>query len=304
MHEMNYPLPNFVLLGVQKSGSTALYDWLSQHPDVFGNPAMKDFPFFCEDRYYDRGLDWFGRQFRGYHGESVVLHGYVHYLFFGRDVAERLISYRPSLKALILLRDPVERAFSGWLQARKTGNEDIDVFEEALQADREGRLTRVRDRANRSYLSHGLYSHQIEEYLQYFPAEQLKIELFDSIRDDPGRICRDVFSFMGVDTTFEPAFSRKNDHSSPRSKLIETIVRKGIPSDRLRNLLPLSIRTKIRLRIRAMNMRPEAKPEMAEDTRGFLRDYYAEEYARLEALTGLDLHHWKTNHGATDASEP
>jgi hypothetical protein len=91
------PHPNLILLGAQKSGTTAVYDWLSQHPDIFGNAAMKDFPFFCRSDYYGRGLDWFSRHFKGHAGQRYILHGYVHYLFLGDEVAKRLFHYNPEL---------------------------------------------------------------------------------------------------------------------------------------------------------------------------------------------------------------
>jgi hypothetical protein len=287
------PHPNLILLGAQKSGTTAVYNWLSQHPDIFGNAAMKDFPFFCRPDYYDHGLDWFSRHFKGHAGQRYILHGYVHYLFLGDEVAQRLFRYNPELKLLVLLRNPVERAFSGFLQARKTGDELTERFEEALQADRQGKLLTLRERVDRSYLSHGLYSNQLEQYLRYFPKSQIKVILYDKICASPKESCSEIFRFLRLDQGFEPKFTKKNAYGKTRFSGIESLIRKGVRSSSLRNILPLSMRSKIRDGLRALNTTAADKPEMEPETLKMLHDYYADEIDSLEKLTGLSLENWR-----------
>jgi len=293
MPNISGPHPNLILLGAQKSGSTAVYNWLSQHPDIFGNPAMKDFPFFCRQDYFDRGFEWFSEHFKGHSEESYILHGYVHYLFLGDEIAQRLFDYNPELKFLALLRNPVERAFSGFLQARKTGNEPIESFEEALQANQRGELHTLRERVDRSYLTHGLYSAQLEKYLHCFPEQQVKIILFDEINSSPKETCSNIFQFLQIDTEFEPRLTKKNIYGKPRFSGIESLVRNGIPSSTIRNLLPLTVRSKIRQHMRTLNTVATEKPAIKPETRKMLLDYYADEIERLENLTGLNLESWR-----------
>lgn len=293
MLNKNKALPNLILLGAQKSSTTAVYDWLSQHPDIFGNAAMKDFPFFCREDYFDRGLDWFSGHFDGHTGEQYILHGYVHYLFLANEVAPCLRNYNPDLRLLALLRNPVERAFSGFLQARKTGNESIENFEEALEADRQGRLRTLRERVDRSYLSHGLYAQQLELYLHSFPEKQIKLILFDRINAAPEESCAEIFRFLDIDPAFKPKLKQKNVFGKPRFSGIESLIQNGVRSSFVRNLLPLSIRSKIRQRVRELNTVAAEKPAMKPETRVMLLEYYADEIGRLEKLTGLDLDAWR-----------
>jgi hypothetical protein len=289
----NLILPNLILIGAQKSGSTAVYDWLSQHPDIYGNPAMKDFPFFSKPEYFDKGLEWFAGHFKGHRGEPIILHGYVHYLFLDGEIAARLKAFNPDLKLLALLRNPVDRAFSGYLQARKTGNESIATFEEAIQADQTGSLHTLRERVDRSYLSHGLYARQLEAYFEHFPSEQIHAELYDNVRNNPLECCARLFNFAGVDPAFQPRLRRKNDYGKPRFAAIEKAIQRGLPKGLVHKLVPLSIRTRLRQRVRAVNTVPTAKPILNPATRALLADFYSDEITRLESLTGLDLHPWR-----------
>lgn len=289
----NLTLPNLILIGAQKSGSTAVYDWLSQHPDIYGNPAMKDFPFFCKPEYFDQGLEWFAGHFKGHRDESIILHGYVHYLFLHGEIAARLKAYNPELKLIVLLRNPVERAFSGYLQARKTGNESIVTFEEAIQADQAGKLHTLRDKVDRSYLSHGLYAQQLEAYFEHFPSHQIHIELYDEVRNNPMECCTRLFSFAGVDPAFRPQLRRKNDYGRPRFAAVEKAIQQGLPKGLVHKLVPLSMRTRLRQRVRAVNTVATDKPILNAATRALLADFYSDEITRLELLTGLGLHAWR-----------
>lgn len=289
---MTAGLPNLILLGAQKSGSTAVYDWLSQHPDIYGNPAMKDFPYFSNPEYYDRGLPWFAGNFRGHRAERYILHGYVHYLFFGREIARRLQDFNPESRLIMLLRNPVDRAFSGWLQARKTGNESTESFAEAIQADRLGQLTNLRARVDRSYLTHGLYARQIQEYLEVFPRQQIHIELYDSIQDDPAAACTKLFKFLGISSDFQPQLRKKNVYGKPRFPAIESLIQRGIPSRLLHKIVPLSLRSRLRQQVRALNTIAVAKPQLDAGLRAELENYYAQDILRLQEITGRNLQHW------------
>lgn len=292
-------LPNLILIGAQKSGSTAVYDWLSQHPDIYGNPAMKDFPFFCKPEYFDKGLDWFASHFKGHRDEPIVLHGYVHYLFLADEVAQRLKDFNPDLKLIVLLRNPVERAFSGYLQARKTGNEHTASFEDAITADQAGSLHTLRDKVDRSYLSHGLYARQLEAYFRYFPREQIHLELYDAVRSEPAECCARLFRFIGVDPEFRPQLRRKNVYGKPRIAALERAVQKGLPRGLVHKLIPLSLRTRLRQALRTVNTVPTDKPVMNPATRSQLADFYRDEITRLESLTGIDLQSWQAADPAT-----
>jgi len=288
-------LPNTIIAGVQKGATTALYSWLAQHPDIFGETAMKDFPYFCQDGYIAEGTDWFARRFSRWQNEKIVLHGYVHYLFLAEQVAPLLMDFNPELRLLIVLRNPIDRAFSGYLQARKKGHESRDTFEEAIQDDLSHSLTTFKDITNRSYLSHGMYSEQLAMLFRHIPQAQVKIILFEDLNADPQRVCKSCFEFLGVDPGFQPELIRKNDYGVPRSQAIQKIIAGGLFSTRLRDLIPINLRIHLRRLLHNMNTRRDEKPRLTPETRKQLEQLFAPEIPRIEQISGLDLSAWKSS---------
>lgn len=286
-------LPNTVLIGVQKAGTTALYNWISQHPDVFGEPAMKDFPFFCDAGYFGKGEDWFAERFSKWSGEQIILHGYVHYLFFATETASRLKAFNPDLKVLAVLRNPAERAYSAYLQARKTGHEPIASFDEAIDYELSGGLVDFKDVANRSYIAHGKYSHSIETFNQFFDRKHFKIVLYDDLKGDPHAICADIFEFLSIATDFTATISSLNEYGMPRSRLLQDMIKSGVRWQMLRELMPINMRIRTRQIIRALNTRKGEKPELDSGTWQRLDELYAGEISRLENLLGKDLSSWR-----------
>ncbi len=290
---MTTSLPNVILIGAQKGGTTALFDWLSQHPDVFGEPAMKDFPFFCRDDYLDKGLGWFAKRFSGWRNEKVILHGYVHYLFFSEDTTKHFVNMIPDVKLIAVLRNPVDRAFSAYLQAKKTGRENLPTFEQAIDYELTGCLEGFDDFSNRGYISHGMYFHQLQYLLKYFPAEKLKILLFDDLNNDPQGVYRELFEFMEVDSKFNPELVRRNDFGVPRTQIIKWLNASKVFGAVVRALVPLNMRIRFRHRLIQLNTRKQTKPELSGELRCRLQEIFEGDLKQLEELLGRSLDIWR-----------
>jgi hypothetical protein len=286
-------LPNAVLIGVQKAGTTALYNWISQHPEVFGDPAMKDFPFFCDASYFNKGSDWFAERFSNWNGEKIILHGYVHYLSFGEETAPRLKAFNPDLKLLAVLRNPAERAYSAYLQARKTGHEPIMSFEEAIDNELAGNLSSFKDIANRSYISHGYYSHSISTFWKHFDPDQLKVLLYDNLKNDPVGSCIEVFEHLSIDKNFTAKITSLNRYGMPRSRWLQNLLKDGIKWSVARELVPLNTRIRLRQLARAINTKTDEKPVLETSIWQRLDDFYKSEIDRLENIIGRDLSSWR-----------
>jgi hypothetical protein len=289
-------LPNTVLIGAQKAGTTALYNWISQHPEVYGDQAMKDFPFFCDSRYFDKGEDWFAARFSKWNGERIILHGYVHYLFFAKETAARLKAFNPDLKLLVVLRNPAERAYSAYLQARKTGNELIPSFDTAIDYELSGNLHSFKDIANRSYISHGRYSESIRTFYKYFDPKQIKIALYDELKDNPEGSCREFFEFLSVDNNHISKITSDNEYGVPKSRLVQGLIRKGIKWPLIREIIPINMRIRSRQIIRKINTRKGEKPLLESSTWQRLDNLYKTEIGHLESLLDKDLSSWRMYH--------
>lgn len=176
-----YNKPAFLIIGAQKAGTSSLFRYLSQHPDI-RLPKRKELHFF--DLRYENGTDWYEGQFPA----SSLLSGQITgeatpFYLFHPLVPERVFNHYPDIRLIVLLRNPVDRAYSHFHMERNRNNEPEDSFMCAveLEFDRiafekqqitDGLINSGNKFRNWSYISRGLYGQQIARWLQYFPAEQ------------------------------------------------------------------------------------------------------------------------------------
>jgi hypothetical protein len=201
--------PSFIIIGAQRAGTTSLYTYLSEHPDIV--PArQKEIHFF--DRNYQRGIDWYRHQFRTapravWSSRPITGESTPYYLFHPL-VAQRIQQSFPAIKLIVLLRNPVDRAFSHYHHSIQLGAETL-LFEEAIAREPE-RLAGERERLIRepyyvsephirySYQARGVYVDQIASWLDVFPREQMLILKSEDLYADPPAVLQEVCSFLGL----------------------------------------------------------------------------------------------------------
>ena len=174
-------LPNFLYVGPDKAGSSWLHEMLLKHPDVYLSPA-KDLYYF--DRYYERGPAWYSSQFRDARNETIVGEVCQDYLFHP-EAAARIHETLGPVRVMVSLRDPVERAWSSYLYARKHG-----IWPEPF-----GEALRIRP----ELLDHGRYSTGLDRFLERLPREMVHVALFDDLTSDPQAFMDSVTGFLGID---------------------------------------------------------------------------------------------------------
>jgi hypothetical protein len=228
------PLPDFLVIGAQKAGTTALYAYLRRHPGITG-PSWKEVSFF--DRHYARGERWYRGNFpnrlraRGLVGEASPS-----YLFHPLAPA-RVKAMVPEARLVALVRNPVDRAFSHYQHEVALGREPLS-FEEALAAEDE-RLRGEEERLsadpryfshawwNYTYRSRGLYAEQLERWLAAFPREQLLVFPSEDLLGDPDGAYGRVLQFLGAPPhsleSYPRVFERQYEPMKPvtRSRLAE-----------------------------------------------------------------------------------
>ena len=207
------PLPDFLILGAQKAGTTALYAYLRWHPQITG-PSFKEVSFF--DRHYARGERWY-RAHLPVRRKGVVGEASPSYLFHPL-APERVARMLPNARLIALLRNPVDRAFSHYQHEVALGREQLS-FEEALAREDErmqGEVERMlRDAAyfshawwNYTYAARGRYAEQLERWFEAFPREQVLVLLTDELAADTAGAYRRVLDFLGVDILELDAYPR------------------------------------------------------------------------------------------------
>jgi hypothetical protein len=197
-------LPDFLIIGAQKAGTTALYAYLRRHPQI-GGPAWKEVSYF--DRHYRRGTAWYRGQFPFRSDGRIAGEASPGYLFHPL-APERVQETVPDAKLIVLLRNPIDRAFSHYHHEVALGREPLS-FEDAIGAE-PGRTHGEEERLMRepgyfshawwdyAYVARGRYAEQLERWFAVFPREQLLILATEELGADPAETYARVVEFLGL----------------------------------------------------------------------------------------------------------
>ncbi len=290
-------MPNFLILGTIKAGTTSLYHYLKQHPDVFMSP-VKEPKFFAVDRSIplDRGMNRFAiteradyeAQFESVAGQQAVGEASPQYLW-SPVAPSRIHESVPAARLIAGLRNPVERAFSAYMHLVREGAEPHGDFSTALAAEAE-RIADGRGPLWR-YVEVGMYSRQVERYLDLFERRQLKIYLYEDLCADPATLLQELFRFLEVDDSFTPDIrARHNVSGTPRSRALQSIIRGHHRAAALvRPLVPRRTRQRLGVALGRWNLSRSTLPD---EVRGRLIDLFREDVLRLQDLIGRDLTAW------------
>jgi len=267
--------PTFIGIGPGKSGTTWLYSTLARHPEV-GMSSVKETLFFSEQ--FERGVDWYQRFFRDCAGKRAI--GEVSNTYIFSDAApERIARFRPDMRLISFLRNPVDRTFSHYLFWVRNGTVQ-GTFEEAIEQ-------------HPDLMMRGQYARILDRWLAHFPREQLMLHLFEDFRANPAATAQSVYAFVGVDPTFHAAGIEKRELGAAvaRSTLVARVVKQTSTAVRALGLPEIVQRVKDgplpRLLYRAYA--PEEYPKMRPETRQRLRDFFAADTQRLGDLLGRNL---------------
>jgi hypothetical protein len=214
--------PDFVIIGTQRGGTTSLHAYLSAHPQVV-TPATKEL-HFVTDRY-QRGLDWYLGLFPAELPPDVITGEATPYALFHPLAPQRLWEVAPATRLIVLLRNPVDRAYSHYLLERARGDETLD-FAAALDAEperlegEEARLARDPAYASNphkraSYTARGEYARQLERWLGVFPREQILVIRSEDLYEKTAETFALVAQFLGISPEAPIAFTPHNRTSGP-----------------------------------------------------------------------------------------
>jgi hypothetical protein len=308
-------LPNFFVVGAAKSGTTSLYEYLKLHPEVYMAP-IKETHHFSTDidnskfrPNYARSLnkdltgflsgnmeegifhafvkDWneYVQLFKKVNGEKAIGEVTNSYLY-SKEAAKNIISKFPDAKVIMMLRNPVDRAFSHYLMDLRIGYETAN-FMTALKKD----LARNPKGWGISnlYIEIGMYYEQVRRFIEVFPEPQRRIYIFDDFVKNPEAMMKDIFRFLEVSETTIIDFSRKyNPSFIPKNKLIGKLNTQKKVKDWLKGVLPKSVKSKFKKTFYTDRDLPKIKSE----ERKFLQDIFRDDIEKLSALLHRDLSAW------------
>jgi hypothetical protein len=294
------PIPDFVIVGAPRAGTTSLYAYLRSHPQVY-MPANKEPHFFGSDLTRQHGkmsLGEYRALFRRAKPEQRTGEASPLYLVSECAAAE-IRALQPDARIIIMLRHPVDLIHSLHQQNLAMGVENVDDLRLALELEpdrREGRALPPRTRAIDAlqYRAVSRLADQLERFQAAFPAEQIHVIFFDDLRADAQAVFAGVTRFLDIGPLFRPSDGDLNSAGKPRSwRLQHWLMHPTPPFDRLATSLRRSGTAHgVRSWMLRLNRRTASRKPMDLGLRTVLEDDLRPQVARLQQITGRDLSSW------------
>lgn len=297
-------LPNFILLGAARSGTTSLYTYIGQHPEIFTS-SVKEPSFFAfegsaldyrgpEDDWMkgrvDTRLEDYIAHFASVDQETAIGEASVVYLF-SPDAPAQIRRHLADVRLIAILRNPVERAYSHFLYNVGQGREPVHDFNKALDLEPK----RIADYWEWfwQYQGVGYYGRQLARYYELFDRDRIRVYLYDDLSANPLALLRDLFGFLEVDDTFIPDVTKQHVVSGKRrNRRIQRVVDGNTPVKKLlRAVLPAEWQRRLVNSPRVKAFMHE-RPPMPISARDRLRQAYRDDIRELQNLIKRDLSSW------------
>lgn len=308
--------PNLFIVGAAKAGTTSLHKYLDQHPDIYMAP-IKEPHHFSSDINFEEFNENYKQQvrfdlkryltqkrltnkhiafiedkekylelFREANNEKYFGEGSNGYLY-SKVAAKEICDFNPHARIIILLRNPVDRAFSHWLMDFRNTDNDIGNFVEALEADYKGKYKGWG--VSHLYVELGRYSNQVKRYLDNFPKEQIKIFLYEDFRKNNLHVLNDIFRFLGVEEKNKLEKITSNKASVPKNRrMIQILKSTGLTPSKTR-FFPQPLLRFIKMALYdSQNL-----PVLSKAERDYVfKKYFKSDVDKLEKLVNLDFDKW------------
>ena len=197
-------LPNFIIIGAMKGGTTSLYRYIASHPNIIPS-LIKETDFFKTSSDFNKGINWYEPLFQGngnYAFEASPNYTKRHIF---PNVPARMHSILPETKLIYVLRDPIERIISHYVHNYSHGRESRS-FSEAITD------------ANSNYIQTSKYYFQIQAFLEYYSDKQLLLVDSEQLKKETANVLRDVFRFLEISTDYDATLLEKSFHESSKKK--------------------------------------------------------------------------------------
>jgi hypothetical protein len=309
-------IPNFFIVGAVKSGTTSLYHYLQEHPDIYMCP-IKEPHYFSKDidpkkfnenykktiyidlkKYFNKPIlvrksiafieRWedYVKLFREAENEKVIgeaSNGYLYSKVAAKNIRKRI----PNAKIIIILRNPIERAFSHFIMDIRDGRQKEKDFSSAVLNDINSNIKGWG--ITNLYIELGLYSGQVKRWLNTFPKENIRIFLFDELKENPINLVINILKFLEVDDSVYINTERKyNIVSVPRFQRINNFFTKS----GIRNFFSNLLSDKMKQNIRRFWFGNKSIVKLNNQARELLLPYFEDDIKKLERIIDRDLSGW------------
>jgi len=299
--------PDFFIVGARRCGTTALKEYLAQHPDIFMPPSNVEPHFFGTDMIssmmpttYIREEQTYLSLFDEATDEKKVGEKSPGYLLSKRAATE-IKAFQPSASIIIMLRNPVDLIYSLHGLRLYSVREGLVALEDALDAEKDRmrgvRLSdgpSVREEWRGIYRESVRFAEQVQRFLDAFGWENVHIIIFDDFTSDTADVYRDTLRFLDVDPDFQPEFRKVNTGSYPRSRILHNFLVN--PPEVIRSfvkaVVPFPLRLRLAMSLKHFNTNYGPRPPLTPELKKKLQAEFLPEVERLSELLDRDLTHW------------
>ncbi|MBI3511263.1 MAG: sulfotransferase [Bacteroidetes bacterium] len=284
-----------MIVGAQKAGTTSLKHYLGEHPQLQTHP-QKEFSYFTDPHEYARGFNKATRKYFIRPETDKLFVAKNALLYSNMGGLERLYRHNPQVKLVFILRHPVERTYSAYLMERNAGSVRepfsllADLVREPEKNEKDWRYALL--------VGMSRYTDHLRNIYSIFPKENLVYMLFDEFKNDPSVLCKKCFSMLGVDDSFMPGVNiryneTKKVSSHTYARILKKLLRNENPLKKMaRGVMSDQTAYGVGEMLRNVNRTSRNYPEMDEETRKILIEYFKPYNDRLSQMTGLDLSFW------------
>ncbi len=291
--------PNFLIIGAMKAATTSLYSYLKQHPDIFF-PSIKEPMFFNNlhnKKYIIKGVnkkkridfDDYYNLFKDVKNEKSIGEASPIYLY-NKNCPELIKKHLPETKIIVILRQPVERAYSNYLHAKKSGREPLNNFEDAIKEE----SSRIKNNWSPlyHYKNQGYYFKQLSRYYKLFKSENIKIILFEDLTNNPICTTQEIFKFLKINHNFISKTNTKENIGGIPKGILGFILMKMRYYDIMPNIEFKKYLPKALLSIIISFSYSKPKKINKELVKKLTKKHYKDDILKLQKLIKKDLKNW------------
>ncbi len=306
MPEIKINKVNFFCVGVQKAGTTLLHDILRQHSNIY-LPAEKEAHFFDVNEFYDKGIGYyFDTYYKSYLGEKIIGNINPNLQLETRSIDRIIEAFGTDIKIIILLRDPVKRAYSHYLMSKKRGYENLDFIQAVKKEGK--RISNPKfyrgyesqelghfEKNHLGYITRGLYSTLLEYLYKKFDKDNVKVLIFEEFISNKEKTINDILQFLGVEKEHLNVNIRSNPAQEAISyKLSKFLNTHSIAKDFLKCIFPKAMRSPIKAALNSKNLREISKNEnsIPYDYAELKRTYFKKDILKVEKILNRKIEKW------------
>lgn len=283
--------PDFIYIGAGKCGSTSLFSYLDQHPNIFMCPKKETFFFLPDSIRHNHErfgaichLDEYLNLFQAAPSGACI--GEISTTYYAYPASASLIRAQcPQVKLIAILRNPADRAFSAYQMFVRAGHEKAP-FKDLIHS-------------NVKYIQRGFYYRQLTPFFEEFEPAQIRVFLYEDLCQNPQGLMLELFSFLGVDTSFIPDMSRRGRVGGlPKNQAFNRVLTqknwlRTVAASSLKLVVPLKARQALRSALIRRNTKPVS---LDAESRQQLAERYCDDILQLQTLINRDLSAWLPQH--------